>query len=179
MINTPESGPDAIDQEVDDIVASGPQGAIVVAGIATAGIPHAAWLADRLDLPMVYVRGTAKEHGLNNMIEGHVEPGQTALIIEDLISTGKSAVSAAEALRENDVEVNDCIAIFNYQLEAAAQRFFEAGVNLHPLCNFATLLEVAVKEKHIDKKEYEAASMWNQNPTGWRTKANYSEEVVE
>jgi len=140
----------------------------VVAGTATAGIPHAAWVADRLNLPMVYVRGSAKDHGLHNQIEGKVEAGQTALIIEDLVSTGKSAVNVAEALRERDVEVNDCIAIFNYQLESAATAFFEADISLYPLCNFSTLLDVATKEKYISANEFEVASRWSENPGAWR-----------
>lgn len=140
----------------------------VVAGTATAGIPHAAWIADRLNLPMIYVRASAKDHGLHNQIEGKIEPGQTALIIEDLISTGKSAVNVAAALREQDAEVKDCIAIFNYQLEEAANAFFEADINLIPLCNFATLLDVATKNEYISPQEFEVASRWNENPNEWR-----------
>lgn len=140
----------------------------IVAGTATAGIPHAAWLSDRLDKPMVYVRGSTKEHGKQNRIEGKIEAGKTALVVEDLISTGGSAVSAGLALREEDMDVNDCVAIFSYQMEKAAESFFDNDINLHTLTNFTTLLEVAVKENYIDEKEREEALAWNENPAEWR-----------
>lgn len=147
----------------------------IVAGTATAGIPHAAWIADRLNLPMVYVRGKAKEHGLQNQIEGKTTPGQRALVIEDLISTGGSAIGACFALQEADVEVEHCLAIFNYQMEVATTQFYEAGINLHPLCNFATLIEVAEKEKYISTEEKNIAASWNKDPSKWKAPALHDE----
>lgn len=139
----------------------------MVAGTATAGIPHAAWIADRLNKPMIYVRANPKEHGKQNQIEGRLEEGKTALIVEDLISTGKSSVNAGLALRENSIEVNDCIAIFNYELEQAAQNFFEAEIQPLSLCDFPTLIEVAADEGYINDIEKNQALEWNQDPINW------------
>lgn len=139
----------------------------LIVGTATAGIPHAAWLADRLNLPMAYVRGSAKAHGLKNQIEGKIEPGQKALVIEDLISTGGSAIGACKALEESDVDVVACLAIFNYQLEVATTQFYEAGINLYTLCNFTTLLDVAEKEQYINAQARAAAAKWTEDPENW------------
>lgn len=140
----------------------------VVAGTATAGIPHAAWISEALDKPMVYVRGKAKEHGKQNQIEGRIEKNQRAIVIEDLISTGKSSIAAAEALREAGGIVEDCLAIFTYELPEAIKGFSEAKVRCHTLTNFSTLLETAVKLGYINSEEREEAQQWNQNPMAWR-----------
>lgn len=139
----------------------------IVAGTATAGIPHAAWIADRLNKPMVYVRPNAKEHGKQNQIEGRLKEGQTALVVEDLISTGNSSVNAALALREQGVNVTDCIAIFNYELAESAQKFFEAEIQSLSLCDFPTLIEVAAKEGYINEIEKSKALEWNEDPMHW------------
>lgn len=140
----------------------------VVAGTATAGIPHAAWIADRLDLPMLYVRNKTKAHGMQNQIEGHFKKGQKALIVEDLISTGKSSVAAGLTLRESDATVTDCIAIFSYQLPQAKQNFSDAHMNCYTLSNFNTLIEVAVAEGYINETEKQKALAWNKDPGQWK-----------
>lgn len=140
----------------------------IVAGTATAGIPHAAWIADRLDLPMIYVRAKAKTHGKQNQIEGRIRKGQRALIVEDLISTGKSALAAGLALREKGVTVTDCIAIFSYQLPQAQQNFSDANINCHALSHFDTLIEMAVDEGYIDEIEKQKALAWNKDPEHWQ-----------
>lgn len=139
----------------------------VVAGTATAGIPHAAWIAERLNKPMVYVRNKSKEHGKQNQIEGLLKPGQKALIIEDLVSTGGSSVAAGVACREAGAVVTDCVAIFTYQMEKARQAFSQAQINLHTLTNFATLIQVATDEGYISQDEKERALEWNKDPAGW------------
>lgn len=140
----------------------------VVAGTATAGIPHAALIANALEKPMVYVRGKAKEHGKQNQIEGRLEKNQRAIVVEDLISTGKSSIAAAEALREAGGIVEDCIAIFTYELPQATQGFSDAKVHCHALTNFSTLLETAEKLGYINSDELEEAQNWNKNPEKWK-----------
>ena len=139
----------------------------VIAGTATAGIPHAAWIADRLNKPMVYVRSRSKAHGKQNKIEGKLEKGQRALVIEDLISTGTSAVSAGLALRTAGAVVTDCIAIFSYQMTAAEQQFSNAGIRPLTLSNFSTLIEVAAQEGYINPEEKKSALTWNKDPEHW------------
>ena len=142
----------------------------VVAGTATAGIPHAAWIADHLDKPMVYVRGKTKAHGKQNQIEGKLEARQTVLVVEDLISTGGSSVSAGLALREAGATVKDCIAIFTYQLPTAQKQFKEAGIHCHTLSDFSTLIEVATQMGYITEEGKNQALDWQQDPANWESK---------
>ncbi len=142
----------------------------IVAGTATAGIPHAAWVADKLEIPMVYVRGKAKEHGKKNQVEGKLEKGVKALVIEDLISTGGSSVGACEAVRNEGGEVTDCVAIFTYEMQAAKEKFAEVDVALHTLTNFTTLVEVASEKEYITEEEKEKVLEWNTDPSGWGKK---------
>lgn len=121
----------------------------VIAGCATAGIPHAAWLATELNLPMVYVRSSPKGHGKGNQIEGLVEEGQKVLVIEDLISTGGSSIDAANVLREVGAEVLGVLAIFTYGLEKADNNFAEADLSLETITNFDHLLKVLLEDEEI------------------------------
>lgn len=139
----------------------------VVAGTATAGIPHAAWIADKLNKPMVYVRNQAKEHGKNNQIEGKLESGQTVLVIEDLVSTGGSSVKAGLALREAGAKVNNCIAIFSYEMESAKKQFSESNIKLNTLSNFSTLINVAVNEGYIPEQDKNTVLEWSKDPEAW------------
>jgi orotate phosphoribosyltransferase len=116
----------------------------VIAGTATAGIPHAAWLADLLDLPMAYVRGQAKAHGKGNQIEGPVQPDQRVVLVEDLVSTGGSSIAAAEALREAGADVVGVLAVFSYAIPGAHERFDAAGLPLAVLTTVDELLPRAV-----------------------------------
>jgi orotate phosphoribosyltransferase len=140
----------------------------VVAGTATAGIPHAAWIADRLQKPMVYVRSSAKAHGKGNQIEGSLQPGQTALVIEDLISTGKSSVAAGLALRDAGAIVHDCLAIFSYQLDTAKKQFFDNTINIHTLSSFTALIDVAKNAHILSDDEQREALAWNASPDDWQ-----------
>ena len=142
----------------------------VIAGTATAGIPHAAWIADRLNLPMVYVRSEAKKHGKQNQVEGLLKKNQRALVIEDLISTGGSSVAAGLALRDAGASITDCVAIFNYQLGSAKEKFAHANIALHTLSDLNTLLDVAATAGYITVEEKSQALRWNQDPANWAKK---------
>ncbi len=139
----------------------------VVAGVATAGIPQATLLADRLSLPLVYVRSAAKAHGKGNRVEGRVRPGERVVVVEDLISTGGSAVEAVEALREAGAEPVAVLAIFSYGFGRAAERFAAAGVRSATLTNFATLLRVAERIGVLDFDAIESLRRWQRDPEAW------------
>ena len=132
----------------------------VVAGTATAGIPHAAWVSELLDLPMIYVRDSAKKHGKTNQIEGRVLEGQKVVIIEDLISTGLSSLKVAKALREAGAEVLGVVAIFSYELKKAQAAFEEAGVEYITLTNYPVLVEEAVAIDYIHQDDVEKLLEW-------------------
>ena len=132
----------------------------VVAGTATAGIPHAAWVSELLDLPMIYVRDSAKKHGKTNQIEGRVLEGQKVVIIEDLISTGLSSLKVAKALREAGAEVLGVVAIFSYELKKAQAAFEEAGVEYITLTNYPVLVEEAVAIEYIHQDDVEKLLEW-------------------
>lgn len=140
----------------------------VIAGTATAGIPHAAWCAELLGLPMVYVRGSAKDHGTGRRIEGRVAEGQRAVLVEDLISTGGSALSSVQALREegNSI-VEDCVAICTYGFPRAVQAFADAGVAIHALCDFPTIVSVAVEQGYLSADQRELVLDWCRDPAAW------------
>ncbi|PIC86465.1 MULTISPECIES: orotate phosphoribosyltransferase [unclassified Sporosarcina] len=133
----------------------------VIAGTATAGIPHAAWVADILKLPMVYIRSTAKAHGKSRQIEGKIEPNAKAVIIEDLISTGGSSLNAANALIAEDVEVCGIVSIFTYELQKADEKFAEANLSYHSLTNFAALAEVAKEEGAVKEESMNELMEWH------------------
>ncbi|WP_087972969.1 orotate phosphoribosyltransferase [Oceanobacillus rekensis] len=122
----------------------------VIAGCATAGIPHAAWLADRLNLPMVYVRSKPKEHGKGNQIEGEIKQGQKVLVIEDLISTGGSSIDSAKALQAEGADVLSVLAIFTYGLKKASRQFDEANIPFETITNFDELVEVLVDDDKLN-----------------------------
>ncbi|RKN86857.1 orotate phosphoribosyltransferase [Paenibacillus ginsengarvi] len=139
----------------------------VLAGIATGGIPHAAFVAQKLNLPMIYVRDKAKGHGKENVIEGLVKPGQKVVMIEDLISTGGSSVKAASAVRDFGANVLGVIAIFNYQLEKAVRNFAEADFAFDSLSNYSALIDVALKLGKIAEEDVELLRSWRTNPDGY------------
>lgn len=139
----------------------------VVAGTATAGIPHAAWLADRLDRPMAYVRSSAKGHGRENRIEGLVKEGQSVVVIEDLISTGGSALGAVDALQAAGADVSAVLAIFTYELEVAVQAFDDTAVPLYTLTTFSTLLDVAEKGGRLGASHVQVLRDWRRDPEKW------------
>ena len=132
----------------------------VIAGTATAGIPHAAWVSELLDLPMIYVRDSAKKHGKTNQIEGRVLEGQKVVIIEDLISTGLSSLKVAKALREAGAEVLGVVAIFSYELKKAHEAFSQTEVEYVTLTNYPVLVEEAVASDFIHQDDVEKLLEW-------------------
>lgn len=140
----------------------------VVAGTATAGIPHAAWVSDQLECPLVYVRSSAKGHGKGNQIEGKIDRGQKVVVIEDLISTGGSVIKAVEALRTAGCEVLGVVAIFTYQLDKGKELLAEAGIEIHTLSDFTTLVEVASEQASIDKEMVQQLLDWRKDPANWQ-----------
>ena len=142
----------------------------IIAGTATAGIPHAAWLAEKLKKPMIYIRAGAKEHGKTNQIEGKLEKGQKVLVIEDLISTGGSSVAAVEAVRNAGGIVTDCLAIFTYEMQKAKDKFKESNCNIITLSNFTTLIRIAGDNSYISADSVKKALEWNKDPQGWGKK---------
>jgi orotate phosphoribosyltransferase len=140
----------------------------IIAGVATAGIPQGALVADALDLPFIYVRSKPKEHGMTNMIEGKITPGQRVVIVEDLVSTGGSSLKVADALREAGFIVVGMVAIFTYGFEAAAKNFEDTQVSLYSLSNYHALLEEAVTGNYIARTELASLQEWRKDPAHWR-----------
>src|SRR3954467_5750481 len=127
----------------------------LIAGTATAGIPHAAWVSDNLELPMCYVRSKAKGHGKGNQIEGKAEKGQKVVVVEDLISTGGSVITAVQALRESGCEVLGVVSIFTYELQKGIEKLEASGIKNHSLSDYSTLIKVAAEKNYIAPAEIE------------------------
>ncbi|HLS10398.1 orotate phosphoribosyltransferase [Lentibacillus sp.] len=132
----------------------------IIAGCATAGIPHALLVADKLDLPMVYVRSKPKGHGKENQIEGKLESGQLAVVIEDLISTGKSSIEAAKALQQEGVHVLGVLAIFTYGLGKSSKLFSEAALDYKTITNYDDILRLLKREGNISENKGKALQAW-------------------
>ena len=139
----------------------------LIAGVATAGIAWGAMVADQLKLPFIYVRPTAKEHGLGNQIEGHCEVNQKTIIIEDLISTGKSSFKVVNALKQKDLEIQGIVSIFNYGFQEAVTAFEVAGVPQYSLSNYDSLVKIALEKKIISPDVLESLISWRENPSEW------------
>lgn len=139
----------------------------VIAGTATAGIPHAAWVAEILDLPMVYIRSKAKDHGKGNQIEGQIIPGQKMVVIEDLISTGGSVLEACQAAKREGADVLGVAAIFTYELPKGATNFNTAQLPLVTLTNYTTLIQTALEEGYISENDLALLTAWKHDPENW------------
>ncbi|MEK4667115.1 orotate phosphoribosyltransferase [Niallia sp. FSL R7-0271] len=139
----------------------------IVAGTATAGIPHAAWVSDVLDLPMAYVRSKAKEHGKGNQIEGKAEKGQKVVVVEDLISTGGSVITAVNSLREAGCEVLGVVSIFTYELPKGKELLKDANIESHSLTSYTALLHVAQQHGYIKESDVASLQAWKENPAEW------------
>lgn len=138
-----------------------------VVGTATAGIPHAAWLAERLDAPMAYVRGRAKQHGRKNKVEGRVHPGDRVVVVEDLISTGGSVLDVVQTLREHDARIAGVVAIFSYGFPTAEQRFERAEVDCIPLTSFDALVSAGQRHGKISREAVNTLRRWHDDPQRW------------
>ena len=143
----------------------------VIAGTATAGIPHATSLADLLQVPLVYVRSTAKSHGMGNKIEGILKKNQKVLVIEDLISTGGSAVNAVTAVREAGGIVDHCFSIFSYGFPESLEKFKSASCQVHSILDFSELLKVAQSTQDIPLNDIQTLQSWQESPFKWGNKS--------
>ncbi len=139
----------------------------VIVGVATGGIAIGALVAQDLGLPFAYVRSSAKGHGLQNMIEGVIEEGQSVVVVEDLVSTGKSSLTAVEALRSAGAVVKGMVAIFTYGFDVAREQFTSAGVPLTVLTDYETLMKQALKSGYVTDKQIELLRSWRDNPSAW------------
>lgn len=139
----------------------------VIAGVATGAIAHGVLVAEYMEKPFIYVRSTPKAHGLANQIEGSFKPGQKVVVIEDLISTGGSSLSAVEALRDAGCQVLGMVAIFSYGFDVARENFEKAGVELITLSNYETLIEIGAKDGYIKPEELETLAQWRKAPSQW------------
>ena len=138
-----------------------------IAGVATGAIAQGALIADELDMPYVYIRSAAKDHGMGNLIEGEIKPGQKVVVVEDLISTGGSSLKAVEAVRQAGCEVVGMVAIFTYGFPLAEEKFKEAGVTLYTLSNYNAVLEAAAETGYINSEDIETLKVWRENPSQW------------
>ena len=139
----------------------------VIAGVASGAIAHGVLVAQELGVPFVYVRASAKEHGRKNLIEGKVESGQSVVVIEDLVSSGKSSLAAVQALRDGGFKVNGMGAIFSYGFEHAKKSFEEANCELFTLGDYDTLIDQALETKYITKDDVEMLKVWREDPSIW------------
>jgi orotate phosphoribosyltransferase len=138
-----------------------------VAGVATAGISWGALAADQLKLPFMYVRPKPKEHGMGNQIEGMYEAGQKVIVIEDLISTGKSSLQVCEVLQKEGLIIEGMISIFNYGFVQAAEAFDKAGIKLVSLSNYEALIEIAKQNGQMTEQQINSLIQWRENPAAW------------
>lgn len=145
----------------------------VIAGTSTAGISPGTTLADRLKLPFIYVRDKAKGHGMQNRIEGILTPGQKALMVEDLVSTGGSSIEAIKAVREAEGTLDNCLSIFSYGLEEATKQFDAISCRLFPLLTFDVLLSTAVAASYITAPQKALLDSWREDPFGWGEKHGF------
>lgn len=158
---------DFIKSELCSVIFEQYPEATVLAGVATAGIPWGAMAADQLKLPFIYVRPKPKEHGLGNQIEGALEPGQRVLVIEDLISTGKSSLQVVDVLKAAGAEIVGMISIFNYGFEAATSACANAGVKTSSLTNYPTMIELAIEKGLVTADTKETLLNWSKDPSNW------------
>ncbi|MFZ4456013.1 MAG: orotate phosphoribosyltransferase [Bacteroidales bacterium] len=154
--------------EISRLILENFQNVDAIAGVATGAIAQGAMVAEELGLPFVYVRSAPKDHGLENLIEGDLKPGQKVVVIEDLISTGGSSLKAVEAIRKDGCEVLGMVAIFTYGFKVAADKFKQAKVPLLTLCDYNSVLEAAVKSDYIHEEELETLKEWRKDPAKWQ-----------
>lgn len=158
---------DFVKSELAAMVFEGFPDAECIAGVATAGIPHGALVADLLKLPFVYVRSKPKEHGARNQIEGELQAGAKTVVIEDLVSTGGSSLQAVEALRDAGAEVIGLCALFTYGFPVAEEAFQKAGVPLKTISNYGALIEVAREREIVGEEALETLGKWREAPGEW------------
>lgn len=139
----------------------------VIAGTSTAGIPHAAWIAERMGLPMIYIRSEAKAHGKGRRIEGRFDKGAKMVVIEDLISTGQSVIDAVNAVTAEGADVLGVAAIFTYELELGEQAFHDLNIRFETITDYSSLIEAAVRNKLVDETDRARLESWKKSPSNW------------
>jgi len=158
---------DYIKSELCNVIFEKFPDAELLAGVATAGIAWGAMAADQLKLPYVYVRPKPKEHGLGNQIEGFYEQGQKTVVIEDLVSTGKSSLQVVDVLKQSGLEIAGMVSIFTYGFSVATEMFAKAGVTYYPLTDYPTLIELAAEKRIISSAQMEILLKWRDDPARW------------
>ncbi len=159
---------DFVKSELCNIIFEKFPDAELIAGVATAGIAWGAMAADQLKLPYIYVRPKPKEHGLGNQIEGFYEKGQKTIIIEDLVSTGKSSLQVCDVVKRQGLEVSGMVSIFTYGFPVADEAFQSAGIPLYSLTNYSTLISLALEKGIIDVSVENTLLNWRKDPSGWQ-----------
>jgi orotate phosphoribosyltransferase len=156
-----------VKSEMSNLIFEEFAGAEGLAGVATAGIAWGAMAADQLKLPFIYVRAKPKEHGMGNQIEGYYEPGQKIVVIEDLISTGKSSLQVAAVLKQSGLEVIGMVSIFNYGFDQAKTAFGSAGIPLRSLTDYPALISLAVEKNLVSPEQQSVLLKWREDPASW------------
>ena len=159
---------DFIKSELCNVIFEKFPEADLLAGVATAGIAWGAMAADQLQLPFVYVRPKPKEHGMGNQIEGYYEKGQRTIVVEDLVSTGKSSLQTVDAMKAAGLEVIGMVSIFTYDFPVAKEVFAKAGVTYYPLTNYPTLIELALEKGIVSRSDEEVLLKWRDDPANWK-----------
>lgn len=170
---------DFVKSELANMILERFPDAEAIAGVATAGIAHGVMAADLLKLPFAYVRNRPKEHGMGNQIEGHIAAGQQVVIVEDLVSTGKSSLQAAEALREAGAVVAGMVALFTYGFPAAERAFADAGIPLFTISDYDALMEVATEHGIIPPDAQALLAAWKEAPDRWQPPFPAAEESLK
>ena len=158
---------DYIKSEMCNVIFRNFENAEIIAGVATAGIPWGAMAADQLKLPYIYVRPKPKEHGLGNQIEGFYEAGKKVVVVEDLVSTGKSSLQVVDVLKNAGLEVEGMVSIFNYGFDEAKNAFEKYNLTLKSLTDYNSLIELAISQKSISESDQESLNNWRKNPANW------------
>lgn len=158
---------DFVKSELANMILDKFPDAEVIAGVATAGIAHGVMAADLLKLPFIYVRAKPKEHGMGNQIEGVLEKGQKVVVVEDLVSTGKSSLQVVDVLREQGAEVLGMCALFTYGFPVADKAFADAGLPLHTISNYQALMEVSEEQKLTTPEQKATLEQWRIDPGNW------------
>jgi orotate phosphoribosyltransferase len=158
---------DFIKSEMCNVIFEKFPDAQLLAGVATAGIAWGAMAADQLKLPYIYVRPKPKEHGLGNQVEGYYERGQQVVVIEDLVSTGKSSLQVVEVLKEQGLDVIGMVSIFTYGFPVATEAFANASLTCYSLTDYPTLIESAVEKGIVTAEQQQVLLKWSDDPAGW------------
>jgi orotate phosphoribosyltransferase len=159
---------DFIKSEMCNIIFQSFEDAEIIAGVATAGIPWGAMAADQLKLPYIYVRPKPKEHGLGNQIEGYYEAGKKIVVVEDLISTGKSSLQVVDVLQNAGLKVRGMVSIFNYGFKTAKKAFEKYTLTLKSLTDYDSLISLAIQNNTISEEDQKALLNWRQDPANWK-----------